>query len=217
MPNNKIGRAGAIVASMLLLTGCSTAYYKTMETFGQEKRDLLRSNVEEARDEQTEAQEEFKDALTQLKELTQFEGGELEDTYNALKDQYEDCEDRANAVRGRIEKIDQIAQDLFVEWEKEIEQISSDTMKQDSAKKRKATQQRFAALQTALEASEKRMDAVLVRFRDNVLYLKHNLNAQAVGALDNEVVSIEKDVAALIKDMETSIAKADDFIATLPE
>lgn len=217
MANKKIWRASAIVAAMLMLTSCSTAYYKTMEAFGQEKRDLLRSNVEAARDEQTEAQEEFKDALTQLKELTQFEGGELEDTYNALKDQYEDCEDRANAVRGRIEKIDEIAADLFTEWEKEIEQISSDTMKQDSAKKRKATQQRYAGLHTALEASEKKMDAVLVRFRDNVLYLKHNLNAQAVGALDNEVVSIEKDVASLIKEMETSIARADDFIATLPQ
>lgn len=217
MTNNPIRSTGALVLLMLALAGCSTAYYKTMEAFGKEKRDLLRSNVEAARDEQTEAQEEFKDALTQLKELTQFEGGELEDTYNALKDQFEDCEDRANAVRGRIDKIDEIAADLFVEWEKEIDQISSEAMRQDSAKKRKATQQRYSGLHGALEASEKRMDAVLVRFRDNVLYLKHNLNAQAVGALDNEVVSIEKDVSALIKEMEASIAKADDFIATLPE
>lgn len=211
------GRMGVLVLLIVALTGCSTAYYKTMEAFGKEKRDLLRSNVEAAREEQVEAQEEFKDALTQLKELTQFEGGELEDTYNELKNQYEDCEDRAEAVRGRIEKVDQIAADLFAEWEKEIAQISNDKMKQDSAKKRKATQQRYATLHTALQSSEKKMDAVLVRFRDNVLYLKHNLNAQAVGALDTEVVSIEKDVAALIKDMEASIAKADDFIATLPE
>lgn len=217
MTNNPIRSTVALALVVLALAGCSTAYYKTMEAFGKEKRDLLRSNVEAARDEQSQAQEEFKDALTQLKELTQFEGGELEDTYNALKDQFEDCEDRANTVRGRIDKIDGIAADLFVEWEKEIAQISSESMRQDSAKKRKATQQRYAGLHTALEASEKRMDAVLVRFRDNVLYLKHNLNAQAVGALDNEVVSIEKDVGALIKDMEASIAKADDFIATLPE
>lgn len=212
-----IGRMGAAALVILVLSGCSTAYYKTMEAFGQEKRDLLRSNVEAAREEQVEAQEEFKDALTQLKELTQFEGGELEDTYNELKDDYEDCEDRANAVRDRIAKVDKIAEDLFAEWEKEIAQISNAKMKQDSAKKRRATQQRYAGLHTALQSSEKRMDAVLVRFRDNVLYLKHNLNAQAVGALDTEVVSIEKDVAALIKDMEASIAKADDFIATLPE
>lgn len=217
MTNNPIRSTVALALVVLALAGCSTAYYKTMEAFGKEKRDLLRSNVEAASDEQSQAQEEFKDALTQLKELTQFEGGELEDTYNALKDQFEDCEDRANTVRGRIDKIDGIAADLFVEWEKEIAQISSESMRQDSAKKRKATQQRYAGLHTALEASEKRMDAVLVRFRDNVLYLKHNLNAQAVGALDNEVVSIEKDVGALIKDMEASIAKADDFIATLPE
>jgi len=212
-----IRRMGAAALVILVLSGCSTAYYKTMEAFGQEKRDLLRSNVAAAREEQAEAQQEFKDALTQLKELTQFEGGELEDTYNELKEQYEDCEDRAEAVRDRIDKVERIAEDLFTEWEKEIEQISNAKMKQDSAKKRRATQQRYAGLQSALRSSEKSMDTVLVRFRDNVLYLKHNLNAQAVGALDTEVMSIEKDVAALIKDMEASIAKADDFIATLPE
>lgn len=217
MKANNVWRAAAATLLVGAMAGCSTAYYKTMETFGWEKRDLLRDNVEAARNEQAEAQEQFKDALTRLKEVTNFEGGELEKTYNALKDDFEECEDRAEAVRSRIKDVDTVAKDLFTEWQEEIGQISNAKMKQDSSKKLKATQQKYSGLHTAMLASEKKMDAVLGRFRDNVLYLKHNLNAQAVGALGSEVVSIEKDVGSLIKDMEASIAKADDFIATLPE
>lgn len=39
----------------LCLGGCSSAYYKTMENFGVEKRDILVDRVEEARDAQDDA------------------------------------------------------------------------------------------------------------------------------------------------------------------
>jgi len=42
--------------------------------------------------------------------------------------------------------------------------------------------------------------------------LKHNLNAKAVGSLGGEVVSIEREVTALIDDMNLSIREADNFI-----
>jgi hypothetical protein len=56
------------------------------------------------------------------------------------------------------------------------------------------------------------MDPVLKRFNDQVLYLKHNLNAQAIASLQTTAAGIDTDVSALIKDMEASIAEADDFI-----
>ena len=50
---------------------------------------------------------------------------------------------------------------------------------------------------------------------DRVLYLKHNLNARSIAALDGETVSLEADVARLIEEMEASIAAADAFIQTM--
>ena len=96
---------------LVFISGCSTMYYKTWETFGKEKRDLLRDNVEDVRDENIEAKEEFKDALTRLKELSGFEGGNLEKTYNKLKDDYENCKEQANEVGERINKVEDIAED----------------------------------------------------------------------------------------------------------
>ena len=59
------------------------------------------------------------------------------------------------------------------------------------------------------------MDPVLSAFQDQVLYLKHNLNAQAIVSLQGELVSIETDVAGLIKEMEASIKEADTFINSI--
>ena len=55
----------------------------------------------------------------------------------------------------------------------------------------------------------------LAAFRDQVTFLKHNLNAQAIASLETQVVSIETDVKKLVADMEASIAEADSFIKTL--
>ena len=56
------------------------------------------------------------------------------------------------------------------------------------------------------------MDPVLVAFHDQVLFLKHNLNARAISSLQTELVSVEAEVDALIRDMEASIKEADAFI-----
>src|SRR5687768_14304053 len=78
--------------------GCKSAYYGTLEKFGMHKRDLLVDRVEEARDDQEEAKEQFKDALTRFSELTSFRGGELEDVYKKLNSEYEASAQKAEDV-----------------------------------------------------------------------------------------------------------------------
>lgn len=206
---------GLLVLCCLMLSACSSTYYAAWETVGKHKRDLLRDNIEAAREEQAEAQEQIKSALERLRELQNFDGGELEDIYDKLNDDYEESVDRAEDVRDRIEKIDDIANDLFDEWEEEIDLISNARFKADSQRKLRATKKKYAALNRSMVRAEKSMDKVLVRFRDHVLYLKHNLNARAIGGLETEVASIGKDVKRLISDMQASIAEAESFIATL--
>ncbi len=189
--------------------------YKLNEMFGREKRDLLKSNVVAARNEQQEASEEFKDALTQLKELYGFEGGELEKAYHRFDDEYQGCVDRANDVRDRVKKVNRIATDLFREWETELETISTASLRSSSRRKLNETRSRFNEMFTAMEKAEASMDPVLTLFRDHVLYLKHNLNAQAVASLRGEAVQVENEIEKLIADMNRSIAQADEFIKGL--
>ena len=198
----------------LLASGCQSTYYAMWESLGKEKRHLLRDEVEAAREDQAEASEEFKDALTRIKELTGFQGGELENVYLQLKDDYEDCQRRAGVIDERIDNVEQIAADLFAEWEAEIEEMTNPSFRSNSRQSLTHTRARYNRLHRAMVQARHRMDPVLSRLNDYVLYLKHNLNAQAVGALGAEMGRIEADVDALVEDIELSIEAADAFLKT---
>lgn len=208
-------RGFVILGAVLLLAGCQTAYYATMAKFGWEKRDLLKKAVLAARDEQHEAQVEFKDALTRLKELYNYQGGDLEKKYSQLKTDFDGCDSQAKTLRKRIKDMDQIANDLFTEWEKEIGTMSTGSLAADSRRKLSETKSRYAALSSTVHQSEATMEPILKSFQDHVLYLKHNLNAAAIGSLKNEGTSIQADISRLLGQMNQSIAEADAFIKTL--
>ena len=202
----------ALLVLVVGLAGCKSAYYSTMERFGKEKRHILIDNVEDVQDSQTKAQEEFKDALTRIKALYNFDGKELETFYKRVKSSYEDCDDRAGQIEKRINDVKSVAKDLFKEWETEITQINDAKMRSSSRQSLSDAKVKYARLETVMQNSTKRMYPVLTKLKDYVLYLKHNLNAKAVGSLGSEVVSIEEDVTRLIADMNTSIKEADNFI-----
>ncbi len=199
---------------IMIAGGCATAYYSAMEKLGKEKRHLLKDNVEDVQESQTKAQEEFKDALTRIKEITNFDGGDLEAVYNRLKSSYEDCDSRAIQIEKRIASVETVASDLFTEWETEIKQIHDKRLQSSSKSSLADAKAKYQKLSAAMNQSTKGMYPVLGKLNDYVLYLKHNLNARAVGALGNEVVSIEKEVTDLIADMNRSIEEADNFIKT---
>ena len=199
----------------LFLSGCRSAYYAAWEKFGVEKRDLLKKRVVAARDEQQEAGRQFKDAMTRLKEITGFDGGKLEKAYNELKTDYDDCSSKAEEVRKRIKDVETVAADLFAEWEKESTQISTASLQASSRQQLQATRERYEGLHTALKNAERSMTPVLTQFRDYVLYLKHNLNAQAIASLKGEATNIQTEISKLIAQMNQSIAKADEFVKTL--
>ena len=205
----------AAVTAVLLLTGCQTAYYSTMEKLGIEKRDILVDCVDEAKDSQGEAQEEFRSALERLDTMLNIDGGELEEQYNALNDDYEASKSAAERVRERIDAVDDVAQDLFDEWSEELEQYSNDSMRRQSERQLRETERRYADLIRTMERAASKMDPVLAKLQDNVLYLKHNLNAQAISAIRGEFDNLQVDIRDLIKEMETAIAESDKFIASM--
>ena len=92
-----------ITAALLLtLTACQSAYdkayYATLEKVGIEKRDILVDRVEDAKDSQEEAQQQFSSALEQFSQLINFDGGELQGVYENLKDQYDASKESADRV-----------------------------------------------------------------------------------------------------------------------
>jgi hypothetical protein len=212
----KTGTIGVVLAAALVaLAGCRSTYYAAYEKFGVYKRDLLKKSVVKARDDQKAAQDQFKDAMTRLKEITKFEGGQLEKNYGSLKSEYDDCVVKASSVRKRIREVETVSSDLFAEWEKEIGQIGTPALRDASRQQLTATRQRYDDLHTALTSAEQSMEPVLKQFNDYVLYLKHNLNAQAIASLKGEAANIQNEIARLIDQMTRSIARADEFVKAM--
>ena len=211
-----IGAAGLLLALFLPgLGGCQSAYYSALEKFGVYKRDILVDRVEEGREAQAEAQEQFKTTYEVFKELTGVDGGELESVYKRLNKEYERCRDEAEDVTERIDSIESVAEDLFKEWEAEIEEYTSPDLARQSRADLEETRRRSEDLVGLMRQSASRMEPVLAKFKDNVLFLKHNLNARAIASLQDPVIDIGGDIERLINDMERSIAEADDFIETM--
>jgi predicted nucleic acid-binding Zn-ribbon protein len=204
-----------LVCVVAALAGCKSTYYSAYETFGVYKRDLLKKRVVAARDDQQAASEQFKDALTKLKEVYQFDGGKLEQAYRDLDSEYKQSEARAAAVRKRVADVETVGSDLFKEWEQEIKQITTPALADGSRRQLRETRARFDLMVEALKKAERSMQPVLTKLHDYVLYLKHNLNAAAIASLRGEATNIQAEIASLITDMNTSIAKADEFIKTI--
>ncbi len=200
---------------LFMLSGCQTAYYGTMEKLGIHKRDILSDRVEEARDSQQDAKEQFKSALEQFSALTNFNGGDLEEVYNRLNSEYEESDDAANAVHDRIEAVEDVAEALFDEWQDELGTYSNQNLRRSSERKLRATKQKYGQLLSAMKRAEKKIDPVLSVFHDQVLFLKHNLNAQAIASLKSELRGVQSNVSSLVAAMERSIGEADAFIKTL--
>ncbi|NBB93608.1 MAG: DUF2959 family protein [Gammaproteobacteria bacterium] len=210
-----LSRFIALLVLAIVLAGCQAMKYRTLEAFGVEKRDILSGRVESARDAQDEAKEQFSSALEQFRATVAFDGEELEDLYDRLSGAYERSTDDAERVRERIDEVRDVAQDLFDEWSDELDDYESAELRRRSEELLQETRGRYERMITAMERAEETMDPVLQAFEDQVLFLKHNLNARAISALRSELEGIESDTRALIEAMNEAISEADAFIQSL--
>ncbi|EKO3377380.1 DUF2959 domain-containing protein [Vibrio fluvialis] len=207
----------AIFLSIFTLTGCQSAYYSAMEKVGYHKRDIMVDRVEAAQESQKDAQQELTSALEALSAFTQFDGGELESAYERINDQYQQSEAAAADVHERIAAIEDVADALFDEWQGELALYTSSKLRRASEQKLNTTKASYQTMLKAMKRAEQKMTPVLNTLRDNTLYLKHNLNASAVGSLQGEFATLEQDIRTAITQMNAAIKESDQFLAHLKQ
>ncbi|GAW84827.1 conserved hypothetical protein [Bathymodiolus platifrons methanotrophic gill symbiont] len=192
-------------------------YYRTKESFGQHKRDLVVVRVEEASDSLQETKIQFLDALERFKSVVNVDSGSLEDKYRLLKQQYDFCTMRSEIVANKIQAIEEVSDALFKEWESELKEYTNRSLRAQSRQQLKLSKQHYMRLIKAMLKAEQKIQPVLGAFRDQVLFLKHNLNANAIAALQQEFSEICFDISQLIQAMEKSISEANHFVHVLVE
>ncbi len=202
---------------LLVSTGCSKTYYSALEKVGIYKRDIMVDRVEDARDSQAEAQEQFKSALEQFDSVVKLKETDLKKAYDRLNSEYEKSEAAAEEVSSRIEKVESVADDLFDEWEQELTEYQNQELRRASRKELQSTKKKYKEMLASMHRAEASMEPVLRIFKDNVLFLKHNLNAQAIGSLRSEFVNLKGEIDVLVKEMNAAIRSSNTFIANIKE
>jgi len=205
--------AWATVAVMLVVgyfaTGNLTA---GIDYMWKEPRDVLVDRVEDARDSQQAAAEEFRDALTEFKAVVKLPETELERQYDKLNAAFNRSKEAAEDINEHVDRVVKASNRLLDEWRLELDDYNDPALRQLAEQQFDQTRNHATRLIESMRQIESRMQPVLSSFQDQVLYLKHNLNLSAISALEGEAAVIESNVDILIADMNRSIAEADAFI-----
>jgi hypothetical protein len=194
-----------------------TFIYSARESIGEHKRDIVVAHVEQACVGLRETKNEFEDALERFKTLVCVNETPLDHKYNLLNRQYQFCCAKSDSVSNRIRTIEQVSDALFKEWESELNEYTNRNLRAHSKQQLKVARQNYARLIKSMHRAEAKIQPVLAAFKDQVLYLKHNLNAQAIAALRHEFIEIGIDISQLINAMEQTIAEASQFVAALTD
>ncbi|MEM7364603.1 MAG: DUF2959 domain-containing protein [Pseudomonadota bacterium] len=205
----------SVLLVVFTLIGCESTYYDMMEKVGVYKRDILIDRIEDAQQTQEAGQEQFVSALDQFRTVLNFDGGNLESAYETLNDEYEDSVDAAEAITDHIDSVESVAEALFEEWQDELDEYTNQNRRRDSERQLSATRNRYERLLGSMRRAESSIEPVLAAMKDNVLYLKHNLNARAISSLRGELDSVDDDVNTLIRAMQSAINESNQFIAEL--
>lgn len=194
------------------------AYYQSRESLlGHHKRDIVVMQVDQACHSLKDSRDQFVEALDKFKTLVHLPESSLEQRYQQLKRRYDVCRSKADTVSQKIQAVEEVSEALFAEWEAELDLYSNRALRARSQQQLKKSRQQYARLLKALQTAENRMVPVLAAFQDQVLFLKHNLNANAIAALRHEFVEIGVDISKLIEVMEKTIAEASQFVAILAD
>ena len=121
----------------------------------------------------------------------------------------------ADKVSDRIDKVEAVSEALFDEWADEIKLYDNKELARASKEQLNNTKARYEEMLSHMQEAEKSMEPVLRIFRDNVLFLKHNLNAQAIGSLQDEFAGLELEIDKLIGRMNEAIESSTAFIADM--
>ena len=183
----------------------------------KEPREVLVDRVEEARDSQHAAAEQFRDALTEFKAVVDLPESGLERQYNKLNAAHKRSQAAADRIGKRIDRVVAASNRLLDEWRAELDDYNDPALRRIAQQQFDQTREHATRLIASMRQIEDRMQPVLASFQDQVLYLKHNLNLSAIAALEGEATIIESNVDILIADMNRSIAEADAFIAVILE
>ncbi|MEM6987810.1 MAG: DUF2959 family protein [Pseudomonadota bacterium] len=199
-----------------LLAGCATTYYSVWEKLGYQKRDILQTRVERARDSQQEALQRFEVLAAVSEPLAADPVTDVDTTAQLakLRVAYRNAARSASTLRSHIDQVDDVSQALFSEWEEELINTASSAQRSADTQELAETRQAYNTLIGTMRSTEAGISPVLITVEDSVRSLESD-QVSIGGGQASGFISLQGDLDRLAKDLRRSIAIADGFVARL--
>jgi hypothetical protein len=110
-----------------------------------------------------------------------------------------------------------VAKRMFSEWKGEITDMRNVTLKRQSQTLLTNAQRQHSGYMRQMRATEAKITPVLQGFNDQVVFLKHNLNARAISSLKKTSADLDLQANDLVREINDSSKEADQYIKTLAQ
>ena len=130
--------------------------------------------------------------------------------YKSLVGDLNGTSKKIDAAKKQLGGLNKEAEKFFKAWEDDLANISSDGVREKSAKRLESARKRYATLGETLAQARDEFAPVVQELNDQVLYLGRDLSPEAVADLQDEAEALNQqaaDVTAKVKAMLQSAAE----------
>ena len=137
--------------------------------------------------------------------------GEAKDNQKAYKKLVGDLkstEKKINGSKKQVAALGKEADKFFKAWEQDLASISSESLREKSAARMKAAQQKYASLGETLAAAGGEFAPVIQNLNDQILFLGRDLSPEAIADLEDEAAALNQQAEAAIAKVKQMLEAA---------
>lgn len=209
-------RLRLLLLAALPLSACqSDGYMSSVALTGAETRQDVVASITDAVDQQRAAVDALQTAGRALASIQSAGEADAVAQYSEYLDQIDGGAREVERFGSRLVEVDASGERLFAGWELELEQFSSDAIREQSSRRLAASRSGFALLREEMAGVHAQMEAMLSTHRDHALFLNHNLAASSRELLGAENRRFAAAMATLTADSGVVEADAATFTGRL--
>ena len=134
----------------------------------------------------------------------------VQSEYKKLANDLKATDKKIQSASKGMDSLDKQANKLFVQWEKELAEYSSDSMKQKSTDRLEAAKKRYESLGQTLSEASKAFEPLMQNLNDQILFLGRDLSKEAIADLEDEAAELNRQAEDVINTVQGLLAKAEE-------
>ena len=146
--------------------------------------------------------------LTGYNSIINGEAKDSQKAYKKLVGDLKGTEKKIDGAKKQLTSLSKEADKFFKAWEQDLAGISSESLRDKSAGRMKAAQQRYASLGETLAAAGQEFAPVIQNLNDQILYLGRDLSPEAIADLEDEAAELNQQAEAAIANVKQMLEAA---------